>query len=80
MFAGVPLPEIESEIERYGLFVRKFRHEISTTCTFLRPSRAAYPTLIYLFHRHRSLSAVHRLLDRSSYRPSRNRRRSFHIE
>jgi len=35
MFAGVPLPEIESEIERYGLFVRKFRHEISTTCTFL---------------------------------------------
>ncbi|GAA5947465.1 hypothetical protein JCM3765_001690 [Sporobolomyces pararoseus] len=31
LFAGVPLPEIDTEIERYGLYVRKFRHEISTT-------------------------------------------------
>ncbi|GAA5931685.1 uncharacterized protein JCM15063_001537 [Sporobolomyces koalae] len=31
MFAGVPLPDIENEVERYGLYVRKFRHEVSTT-------------------------------------------------
>ncbi|GAA6006530.1 hypothetical protein JCM11491_004996 [Sporobolomyces phaffii] len=31
LFAGVPLSEIDQEIVRYGLYVRKFRHEISTT-------------------------------------------------
>ncbi|GAA6060973.1 hypothetical protein JCM10212_006555 [Sporobolomyces blumeae] len=31
MFAGVPLPELAAEIEHYGVFVRKFRHELSTT-------------------------------------------------
>ncbi|GAA5903955.1 uncharacterized protein JCM6883_002039 [Sporobolomyces salmoneus] len=31
IFAGIPLSDIDNEVERYGLYVRKFRHEISTT-------------------------------------------------
>lgn len=34
LLAGVSLSEIGSNIERYAVLVRKFRHELSTTCEY----------------------------------------------